>query len=53
MGGTGLYDIRNGTSGFQYEYNAGKFQGFGFFPYLLDTHFDKRGRLGRIIPALI
>lgn len=29
------------------------FQGFGFLPYLLDTHFDVRGRLGRIVPGLI
>jgi cyanophycinase len=29
------------------------FTGFGQLPFLLDTHFDVRGRLGRIIPALI
>ncbi len=27
------------------------FHGFGFLPYLLDTHYDRRGRLGRIVPA--
>lgn len=52
QGGTGLHDIRNGTSGLQYEENGGMFTGFGFLPYLLDTHFDARGRLARIIPGL-
>lgn len=27
--------------------------GFNMVPFLSDTHFDNRGRLGRIIPALI
>lgn len=27
--------------------------GFNLFPYFVDTHFSQRGRLGRIIPALI
>lgn len=53
VGGTGLHDVRNGTSGLQYEENGGMFQGFGFLPFLLDTHFDVRGRLGRIVPALM
>lgn len=26
--------------------------GFGFVPFLVDTHFDCRGRIGRMIPAL-
>lgn len=26
---------------------------FGFTKFLTDTHFDARGRLGRIIPSLI
>lgn len=48
-----MFDVRNGTKGFQYQDNASKFPGFGFLPYLLDTHFDRRGRLAKIIPALI
>jgi cyanophycinase len=51
VNGTGLHDVRNGTSGLQYEENGAMFHGFGFLPYLLDTHFDHRGRLGRIVPA--
>ena len=27
--------------------------GFGFVPFLTDTHFDARGRLGRMISSLV
>lgn len=27
--------------------------GFNLFPHFVDTHFSQRGRLGRIIPALL
>jgi cyanophycinase-like exopeptidase len=27
--------------------------GFGFLPFLIDTHFDTRGRLGRIVPGMV
>jgi cyanophycinase-like exopeptidase len=27
--------------------------GFNLVPFLSDTHFDSRSRLGRIIPALV
>lgn len=53
VGGSGLHDTRNGTSGIQYEENGAMFQGFGELPFLLDTHFDVRGRLGRLIPAQV
>ena len=26
--------------------------GFGFLPFLIDTHFDARGRIGRLISGL-
>ena len=29
------------------------FTGFGFLPFLLDTHFDVRGRLARLVPGQI
>ena len=29
------------------------FKGFGSLPFLLDTHFDVRGRLGRLVPGQI
>lgn len=53
VNGTGLSDTRNGTSGLQYGDNGGIMPGFNMVPFLSDTHFDNRGRLGRIIPALI
>lgn len=48
-----MHDVRNGTSGLQYDENGAKFIGFGLVPLLLDTHFDVRGRLGRIVPGLV
>lgn len=52
VNGTTLSDVRNGTKGLQYEDNGGTMPGFNFLPFLVDTHFDNRGRLGRIVPAL-
>lgn len=52
--GNGLNDVRNGTDCLQYEENGAKLQGFGFIDTLqVDTHFDRRGRLGRLVPALV
>lgn len=51
--GTGFHDIRNGTSGLQYEDNGAFMPGFGFVPFLVDTHVDGRGRLGRIVPGQV
>lgn len=53
VNGTGLADTRNGTRGLQYQDNGGIMPGFGFVPFLADTHFDARGRFGRIVPALV
>ena len=53
INGTGLSDTRNGTKGLQYEDNGGMIPGFDFVDLLMDTHFDARGRLGRIIPGLV
>jgi cyanophycinase len=51
---SGLLDIRAGNSGFQYDNNGGKMQGFGFLArhMAFDTHFDNRARLGRMIVAM-
>lgn len=53
VNGTGLQDTRNGTKGIQYEDNGGFMPGFNFVPFLSDTHFDNRARLGRIVPGMI
>ena len=51
--GNGLNDMRNGSKGLQYEENGAKMQGFGFIKdFQIDTHFDRRGRLGRLIPVM-
>lgn len=51
--GHGLDDVRNGTEGLQYSENGAKIQGFGFVDtFQIDTHFDKRGRLARMVPVL-
>lgn len=50
---TGLRDDRSGLSGFRYNHNGGKMTGFGFIDNAaVDTHFDARGRMGRLIAAL-
>lgn len=53
VNGTGTDDNRNGTKSLQYEDNGGMMPGFNFLPFLVDTHFDNRGRLGRIVPAIV
>jgi cyanophycinase-like exopeptidase len=53
INGTGLSDLRNGTKSLQYSYNGGKMTSFGFVDFLTDTHFNARGRFGRIVPVLI
>lgn len=52
--GSGLVDIRNGTDCLLSDYNGGKMPGFGFvLPNIVtDTHFDRRSRLARLIPAV-
>lgn len=54
VNGTGLKDTRAASGSLQYLDNGGKIPGFGFSPenVLVDTHFDARGRLARLIPAL-
>ena len=54
VNGTGLKDTRASSTSIQYLDNGGKMPGFGFTPsnVLVDTHFDARGRLARLIPAL-
>lgn len=53
VNGTGLLDIRNGTNSLLSYYNGGKMPAFGFVNFLTDTHFNARGRFGRIVPVLI
>jgi cyanophycinase len=53
MGGSGLNDIRNGTQGLQYNYNGGKMPSFGLINFTVDTHFNARGRLGRIPSEMV
>jgi cyanophycinase len=53
VNGSGLADIRNGTKSLQYEDNLGKMPAFGFINFTVDTHFNARGRLGRIVPVLM
>lgn len=51
--GNGLDDARNGTDCLQYSENGAKIQGFGMVDtFQIDTHFDRRGRLGRMIPVM-
>ncbi|MBX9598704.1 MAG: cyanophycinase [Burkholderiales bacterium] len=54
INGTGLKDTRAASGSLQYLDNGGKMPGFGLSPsnVLVDTHFDARGRLARLIPAL-
>ena len=51
---SGLRDDREGTASLRYFENGGKLTGFGFVGagIAVDTHFDARGRLGRMLPAL-
>lgn len=53
MGGSGFDDLRNGTKSLQYYHNAGKMPGFGWLNIAVDTHFNARGRLGRLPPTMI
>mgnify|MGYP002369577292 CR=1 FL=1 len=52
--GTGLKDDRKGQSGLQWTDNGGYTSGFPALgnSYQTDSHFDARGRLVRLIPAL-
>jgi cyanophycinase len=54
VGGTGLSDTRNGTSGLQYTDNGGYLSGFPAVSsaHQSDSHFDARGRLVRLIPDM-
>ena len=52
MGGSGLSDDRDGNKSLQHYYNAGKMKGFNFVDWFADTHFNARGRLGRLAPIL-
>lgn len=53
LGGTTLFDVRNGTDCIQYDYNAGKMAGFGWFDLHFDTHFHVWGRIGRIASMMV
>jgi len=53
VNGTGLTDVRNGTKCLLSSYNGGKMPAFGFVNFLTDTHFNARGRFGRIVPVLM
>jgi cyanophycinase len=53
VNGTHLDDVRNGTKGLQYSDNGGMMPGFNFTPFLVDTHVNARGRVGRIVPAMV
>ncbi len=50
----GLRDDREGEEGFRFNNNGGMMTGFGFHPMHIafDTHFEARGRLGRMIVAM-
>lgn len=51
---SGFVDLRNGTDCLQYEVNGAKFPSFSFLPNIqVDTHFDQRSRLLRLIPAMV
>lgn len=54
VNGSGLEDVRNGTDCLLNDYNGGRMLGFGFVPdsFVTDTHFDRRSRLARLIPAI-
>ena len=51
--GHGLVDTRNGTSGLQYNENGAWMLGFRLFDFLVDTNFDQKGRIARLVPSLI
>jgi cyanophycinase len=53
VNGTGLDDVRNGTKSLQYEDNAGRMTAFNMLNFTTDTHFNARGRLGRLVPVLL
>lgn len=48
----GMNDIRNGSDCLQYDENGARLKSFGFVDFAVDTHFDVRGRLGRLVPAM-
>lgn len=48
----GMNDMRNGSDCLQYSENGAKLKSFGFVDFAVDTHFDERGRLGRLVPAM-
>jgi cyanophycinase len=51
---SGLKDDSEGAMALRYFDNGGTMPGFGFAPagLAIDTHFDARGRLGRLLPAM-
>lgn len=46
--GDETYDTRNGTDSLQYKYNGIKMVSFGFIDFIVDSHFEARGRLGHM-----
>lgn len=53
VNGTELYDDRKGLDSLQYRDNGGIMPGFNLIPHLIDSHVNTRGRVGRIVPAMI
>jgi cyanophycinase-like exopeptidase len=53
VNGTELYDDRKGLNSLQYRDNGGIMPGFNLIPFLIDSHVNTRGRLGRMVPAMI
>lgn len=52
-GGSGFDDNRNGNKSLQFDHNGGKMTAFGMINFFADTHFNARGRLGRLPPVLV
>jgi cyanophycinase-like exopeptidase len=53
VNGTELYDDRKGLNSLQYRDNGGIMPGFNLIPFLIDSHVNTRGRVGRMVPAMI
>jgi cyanophycinase len=47
-----ICDTRNGTDSLQYDENGVRMQAIGLIDFVVDTHFEARGRLGRLPAAL-
>ena len=52
IGDDAICDTRNGTDSLQYDYNGVVMPAIGLIDFLVDTHFEARGRLGRLPAAM-